>query len=150
MASNEKIVITVQTVISAPIESVWKLWISPDDIKNWNTASDDWHTTHAVNDLRIGGKFNYRMEAKDGSFGFDFWGIYNEIILHKRLLATLGDGRIMEIRFISQNDSTEITESFDAEEENPVEFQKAGWQAILSNFKKYVEHKYLINKLINY
>jgi uncharacterized protein YndB with AHSA1/START domain len=139
MQTEEKIKITVQTTIEAPIEKVWKCFTSPEDIVQWNTASADWHTTHAENDLHIGGKFNSRMEAKDGSFGFDFWGIYNEIILHEKLASTLGDGRTMEVKFISRDNATEVIETFEAENENPVELQRGGWQAILDNLKKHVE-----------
>jgi len=87
---------------------VWKCFTSPEDIVQWNTASADWHTTHAENDLRVGGKFNSRMEAKDGSFGFDFWGIYNEVIQYEKLLSTLGDGRVMEVKFISRNNAPKL------------------------------------------
>jgi len=139
MLTEDKIKITVQTTIEAPIEKVWKCFTGPEDIVQWNTASADWHTTHAENDLRVGGKFNSRMEAKDGSFGFDFWGIYNEIILHEKLVSTLGDGRTMEVKFISIDTNTEVIETFEAENENPIELQRGGWQAILDNLKKHVE-----------
>lgn len=139
MQTEDKVKITVQTTIEAPVEKVWKCFTSPVDIVQWNTASEDWHTTKSENDLRVGGKFNSRMEAKDGSFGFDFWGIYNEIILHEKLASTLGDGRTMEVKFISQNNSTEVIETFEAENQNPVELQRGGWQAILDNLKKHVE-----------
>jgi len=139
MQTEEKIKITVQTTIDAPVEKVWKYFTSPEDIVQWNTASADWHTTNAENDLRVGGKFNSRMEAKDGSFGFDFWGIYNEVIQYEKLVSTLGDGRAMEVKFISLNNITEVIETFEAENENPIELQRGGWQAILDNLKKHVE-----------
>ena len=136
----EKITITIQTTINAPIEKVWKCFTTPEDIVNWNNASDDWHTTSASNELYAGGKFNSRMEAKDGSFGFDFWGIYDEVINHEKLASTLGDGRKLETKFLPLNSkTTEIMESFEAEDENPIDMQRTGWQAILDNFKKYVE-----------
>ncbi|MDD4993290.1 MAG: SRPBCC family protein [Paludibacter sp.] len=139
MQTEEKVKITVQTTIEAPVEKVWKCFTTPENIVQWNTASEDWHTTKSENDLRVGGKFNSHMEAKDGSFGFDFWGIYNEIILHEKLASTLGDGRTMEVKFISQNNSTEVIETFEAENQNPVDLQRGGWQAILDNLKKHVE-----------
>ncbi len=136
----EKTTITIQTTINAPVKKVWKYFTTPEDIVNWNTASDDWHTTSASNELHVGGKYNSRMEAKDGSFGFDFWGIYDEIIPHEKLASTMGDGRKLETKFLSVDvNTTEIIESFETETENPIEMQRTGWQAILDNFKKYVE-----------
>jgi uncharacterized protein YndB with AHSA1/START domain len=131
--------ITVRTNIEAPLEMVWKCFTTPEDIVNWNTASPDWHTVKAENDLQIGGKFNYRMEAKDGSFGFDFWGTYAEIIPNERLTSTLGDGRSMEVLFLSNGNTTEVIETFETENENPVELQLGGWQSILDNLKKYID-----------
>lgn len=131
--------ITVQTSVNAPIEKVWKYFTSPEHITKWNFAADTWHTPKAENDLRVGGKFNYRMEAKDGSFGFDFWGIYNEIITNQRIAFTMGDDRKAEINFINNGNETTLMETFEAETENPVELQQSGWQAILDNFKKHVE-----------
>jgi uncharacterized protein YndB with AHSA1/START domain len=141
MEQGDKVLITVQATINAPIEMVWKNFTTPDDIVNWNSASEDWHTTKAENDLQIGGKFNYRMEAKDGSFGFDFWGIYDEVVHSKKLTSTLGDSRKLVIAFESLENSTKIVEVFEAENENPIELQQGGWQAILDNFKKHVEAK---------
>jgi uncharacterized protein YndB with AHSA1/START domain len=141
MDAIEKIKISVQVTINDTIDNVWKCFTTPEDIINWNTASDDWHTTEATNNLQIGGKFSYRMEAKDGSFGFDFWGIYDEVIHHEKLACTLGDSREMEIKFLPQGNSTKIEEIFDAENENPIEMQREGWQAILDNLKKYIEIK---------
>jgi len=139
MEPNQKTMIAVRATIKAPIVQVWKCWTSPEDIVCWNTASDDWHTTSAVNDLKVGGKFDYRMEAKDGSFGFDFWGIYDKVIAPKVLEITLGDERKMRVTFSPVNSETEVVETFEAESSNPVELQQGGWQAILDNFKKYVE-----------
>ena len=131
--------ITVQTLINAPIEKVWKCFTSPEHITQWNFAADTWHSPKAENDLRVGGKFNYRMEAKDGSFGFDFWGTYSAIVLNQRINYTMGDDRKAEITFVAKGNQTEVIETFEAETENPVELQQGGWQAILNNFKKHAE-----------
>ena len=140
MENNIKI--TVEVSINESIERVWECWTCANDIINWNTASDDWHTIKAENVLIEGGKFNYRMEAKDGSIGFDFWGIHDKIIQNQLIVSTLGDGRKLEVYFIGTEYGTKITETFEAETENPIELQKLGWQEILNNFKKYVEEKY--------
>jgi uncharacterized protein YndB with AHSA1/START domain len=132
-------IITVETTVQTSVEKVWEFWTEPTHITKWNAASDDWHTPHAENDLRVGGKFLSRMEAKDGSFGFDFGGIYDEVLLHKVIAYTLGDGRKVNITFQGQENETEVIVTFDAETENPIEFQQQGWQAILDNFKKYAE-----------
>jgi uncharacterized protein YndB with AHSA1/START domain len=134
-----KTIITVETTVDATINRVWKFWTSPEHIIHWNNASDDWHTPRAENDFRVGGSFLSRMEAKNGSFGFDFAGAYNEIITHELIIYTLFDGRKVHINFTSTINSTTITESFEAENENPIEIQKGGWQSILDNFKRYVE-----------
>jgi uncharacterized protein YndB with AHSA1/START domain len=131
--------ITVEAIINAPVETVWQCWTEPKHIVNWNNASDDWHTTEATNDLKIGGKFSSIMAAKDGSFSFDFWGIYDVVETHKLLAYTLGDGRDVTISFSKNGNQTTVTETFEPEDENSVELQKGGWQAILDNFKKYVE-----------
>ena len=131
--------ITIETVIKAPIEKVWRQWSTPTDIMKWNNANDDWHTPHAENDLRTGGKFISRMEAKDGSFGFDFGGVYDEVEHHKMIAYTMGDGRQVQVSFEADGDQTKVTETFDAETQNSLELQRTGWQAILDNFKKYVE-----------
>ena len=139
MGNVEKL-ITIQVTIDADISKVWDYWSLPEHIKKWNSASSDWHTTISENDLRIGGSFLSRMEAKDGSMGFDFGGVYDEVILNKLIAYTIGDGRKVRINFIETNTGTEIKQSFEAEETNPIEMQKNGWQAILNNFKKYVEN----------
>jgi uncharacterized protein YndB with AHSA1/START domain len=131
--------ITVEALINAPLETVWQCWTQPKHIVNWNNASDDWHTTEATNDLKIGGKFSSIMAAKDGSFSFDFWGIYDAVEIHKLLAYTLGDGRDVTISFSQNGNQTVLTEVFEPEDENTIELQKGGWQAILDNFKKYVE-----------
>lgn len=132
-------VITIEATVNAPIDKVWQYWTAPEHIVNWNSASADWHTTHAENDLRVGGKFNYRMEAKDGSFGFDFEGTYTEVQVNRAIAYSLDDGRHTTILFTETPDGVKVVESFDAEEANPIEMQRAGWQAILDNFKRYVE-----------
>ena len=131
--------ITVQTTVNAPIEKVWKFWTEPVHIIKWNNASDDWHTPRAENDLRVGGKFSARMEAKDGSFGFDFGGDYTNVIEHKIIEYILGDGRKVKIEFSSEGNTTTVVETFDAENTHSAEMQRSGWQAILDNFKKYTE-----------
>ena len=133
--------IEVNTSINFPVEKVWQYWTDPKSIVKWNFASDDWQTTFAENDLQVNGKFNYRMEAKDGSFGFDFWGNYDQIVPFKLLEFTLGDNRKVKVSFISLENKTEVIETFEVENENPIEMQQIGWQSILNNFKKYVESK---------
>lgn len=132
-------IINLNTIVDIPLEKAWELWTEPQHIVNWNYASDDWQTTGAQNDLRAGGKFSYRMEAKDGSFGFDFSGIHKEVKLFKFIDSLLDDGRILQVRFESRDGKTLINEDFEAEMENSVELQRTGWQAILDNFKKYAE-----------
>lgn len=139
MATSEKTTIAVAATVNAPIEKVWEFWTSPQHIVKWNNASSDWHTPKAVNDLKIDGTFNYRMEAKDGSFGFDFEGIYTEIKTSQLIEYTIADGRKVQIVFEALDDETHITETFEAEEVHPLELQQDGWQAILNNFKHYTE-----------
>lgn len=131
--------ITVTATINASVEKVWNYWTLPEHITQWYNASDDWHAPHAENDLQAGGKFTTRMEAKDGSFGFDFGGIYDEVKVHELITYTIGDGRFVSIVFKANGDKTTVTETFEAEDQNPVDMQRAGWQAILDNFKKYTE-----------
>jgi uncharacterized protein YndB with AHSA1/START domain len=132
--------ITVETVVAATIADVWRAWNAPDDIKQWNTASDDWHTTAAAVDLRVGGAFTTRMEAKDGSIGFDFGGTYTKVVEHALLEATFGD-RTLLVEFIPGAGGVLVRETFDAETQNPIELQRQGWQAILNNFARHVEGK---------
>lgn len=131
--------ITIEATVHAPVEEVWKHWNQPEHITKWCHASDDWHAPHAENDLRVGGQFTTRMEAKDGSFGFDFGGVYDEVRTNEFISYTIGDGRKVAITFISQGNDTKVIETFDAEETNSVDMQRAGWQSILDNFKKYSE-----------
>lgn len=135
----EKSPLTVQTTISAPIDQVWSIWTSPDHIVKWNNASDDWHTPKAENDLRVGGKFTYRMEARDGRVGFSFSGIYEEVSPNSRIVYRLEDDRKVIITFEEAEGGVKVAENFDPEDINSIELQQAGWQAILDNFKKYTE-----------
>jgi uncharacterized protein YndB with AHSA1/START domain len=137
---NDDMKITVETTVSAPIEEVWRAWNTPDDIKQWNTASKDWHTTKAAVDLRVDGSFSSRMEAKDGSMGFDFAGTYTRIIDHNLIESNFGD-RVLAVEFITSQDGVTVRETFDAEATHSVEQQRGGWQAILGNFKKHVESR---------
>lgn len=139
METKENTMILVDTIVNAPVETVWRLWTTPENIVKWNYASDDWHSPHAENDLREGGRFNYRMEARDGSMGFDFWGVYQKVIVNKYIEYITGDDRKVKIDFIADGHHTKIAESFEPENTNPVELQRGGWQAILDNFKKYGE-----------
>lgn len=139
MDVNQPIKVTVQAVVQASIEKVWSYWTEPEHITKWNQASEDWHAPRAENNLRAGGTFLTRMEAKDGSVGFDFVGIYDEVEQHKLITYTLGDGRRVEITFENLDGATNVVQTFDAESSHPVEFQQAGWQAIMNNFKQYTE-----------
>ena len=134
MATAQKTIITIQAMINAPVEKVWKLWTGPEHIVNWNYASDDWHTTRAENDLRAGGRFLSRMEARDGSSGFDFSGKYSIVEQHRQIEYILDDGRNVQVIFIPRGNVTTVTEAFEAEHSNSIEMQEAGWQAILDNF----------------
>jgi uncharacterized protein YndB with AHSA1/START domain len=130
--------ITVETTVAAPIEEVWRAWTTPADIKQWNAASDDWHTTAATVDLRVGGAFTSRMEAKDGSFGFDFAGTYTQVVPYKLIECSLGD-RGLVVEFISNGSSVTVRETFDADTGHSIEQQRQGWQAILDRFARHVE-----------
>ena len=130
--------ITVETTVAAPIEDVWRAWTTPEDIKQWNAASDDWHTTAATVDLRVGGAFSSRMEAKDGSMGFDFAGTYTKIVPHELIEFTFGD-RVATVEFIRQGGQVVVRETFDAEETFTAEQQRQGWQAILDRFALHLE-----------
>jgi uncharacterized protein YndB with AHSA1/START domain len=137
--TNAATKITIETTVNAPVEKVWKSWSEPEHITKWCAASDDWHVPKAENDLRTGGTFSTRMEAKDGSFGFDFGGIYDDVKKNELIEYTIGDGRKVQVIFSPSGDKTKIVETFEAEATNPVEMQRGGWQAILDNFKKYTE-----------
>ncbi len=136
---KNKTIITIRALINADIETAWKNWTAPAAIVEWNHASNDWHTTRAENDLRPGGRFESRMEAKDGSFGFDFGGVYDTVRLNEFIEYTLGDERKVTVTFARLDAGTLVPESFEAENTNSIELQETGWQAILNNFKKYTE-----------
>lgn len=131
--------ITVAATIAADIKKVWDYYTKPEHITKWNFADESWHCPAAENDLRVGGKLKSRMEAKDGSFGFDFEAIYDEVVDYKEITYTIADGRQATTDFEDLDGQTQVTINFDAESVNPVDMQQAGWQAILNNFKKYVE-----------
>ncbi|MBK8516746.1 MAG: SRPBCC family protein [Saprospiraceae bacterium] len=135
--SNTKI--TVQATINAEISKVWDYYNNPKHIVNWNFADPSWHCPSAENDMSIGGTYKARMEAKDGSFGFDFEAVYSEITEGKQFIYEFG-GRTATVRFKELGSKTEVTVTFDAENENPIDLQKNGWQAILNNFKNYTEN----------
>ena len=131
--------IKIETTVESDADKVWEYWTNPEHITKWNHASDDWHSPRGINDLREGGRFNIRMEAKDGSSGFDFEGEYTEVVPNQKISYIMDDGRKVEIVFEDLGNKTRVTESFDPESENSLEMQRSGWQAILDNFKKYTE-----------
>ena len=139
MATTNPIQITVENTVNASVEKAWNFYTGTEHITKWNSASDDWHTPSAENDLRTGGKFSSRMEAKDGSMGFDFGGVYDDVKTNQLIAYTMEDGRKAKVNFTAQGNTTTITITFDAETQNSVELQQGGWQAILDNFKKYTE-----------
>lgn len=139
MNTKEKTAITVEATINAPVKKVWKYFSAPEHITQWCQASDDWHAPNADNDLRNDGRFRTTMAAKDGSVSFDFSGVYTDVRINKHIAYTMDDGRTVQIDFEAEGDKTRVTETFEAEGENPVELQREGWQAILNNFKKYTE-----------
>ncbi|MBD3582811.1 SRPBCC family protein [Flavobacterium selenitireducens] len=132
--------VTIKANVKAPIEKVWKYWNDPEHVVKWNNASDDWHTPKAQNDLTVGGKFIYTMAAKDGSFSFDFAGTYSDVTPNKSLAYELEDGRKVTIAFEQDQAEVNIVETFEAENQNPIEMQRDGWQSILDNFKRYTEN----------
>ena len=135
----QKNVITVSTIVNAPVDVVWNSWVEPQHITKWCQASDDWHAPFAENDPKTGGKFKTTMAAKDGSLSFDFEGVYKYVKEKERIEYDIADGRQVTIRFNKNGNGTEIIESFEAEETHPIEMQRSAWQAILDNFKKYTE-----------
>ena len=130
--------VTIEATAPSSVEKVWDAWTKPEHIVQWNFASDDWQCPSASNDLRVGGTYTARMEAKDGSFGFDFEAVYDEVIQHKRISYTMGDGRKATTTFENEGGGTKVITTFDAESQNSIELQQQGWQAILNNFIKYV------------
>jgi uncharacterized protein YndB with AHSA1/START domain len=140
MSDNKTLApITIEAVVNAPIEKVWACWNEPEHITQWCHASDDWHAPFAENDPKTGGKFKTTMAAKDGSFSFDFGGIYDEVKTNESIAYTMEDGRKVSIVFTANGNRTKVVETFDPEKENPIEMQRGGWQAILDNFKKHTE-----------
>ncbi|TWV96772.1 SRPBCC family protein [Chitinophaga pinensis] len=139
MTTQIRTAITIESTIQAPVAKVWDYWNQPEHITQWAFASDDWHAPKAENDLRTGGKFSTTMAAKDGSFSFDFGGEYTDVKEHKLIEYTMGDGRKVSVLFTTIDDATKVVETFEAEDQNPVEMQREGWQTILNNFKKYTE-----------
>jgi uncharacterized protein YndB with AHSA1/START domain len=133
--------ITVETVVKADLNAVWAAWNNPQDIKQWNAASEDWHTTQSTVDLREGGKFSSRMEARDGSAGFDFQGKYTKVVAQKLIEYVMEDGREVRVEFSKGPGGVVVRETFDAESQNKPELQRQGWQAILDNFARHVEAK---------
>ena len=136
-----KTIITIEAIVNKSINQVWEMWTKPEHITQWCFAADDWHCPTSNSDFKVGGKINTRMEAKDGSFGFDFWGIYNEIKPNEKVAITLGDDRKWDTFFYEVDGGVKVIEEFEAENENPIEMQQAGWQMILNNFKKYAENQ---------
>lgn len=133
--------IEIEALVRVPLAKVWDAWNTPADITQWNTAQDDWHTTHSTVDLREGGRFLSRMEAKDGSAGFDFEGTYTRVVPHELIEYRMSDGREVRVEFVERPDGVLVMTAFDAESENPPEMQRDGWQAILDNFGRYAEAK---------
>ncbi|MFC6998463.1 SRPBCC family protein [Rufibacter roseus] len=141
METKDKTTVTVETTIQMPADQVWEFWTKPEHITQWNCATDTWQCPRAENDLTPGGRFLSRMEAKDGSMGFDFSGIYEQVIPNRQLVYRLDDGRLVRVDFSDMGNETKVTENFEVEELNSLDLQRTGWQAILDNFKKYAESK---------
>ena len=131
--------LTVEVIVNAEVAKAWDFFTLPEHVKQWNFAAPEWHCPQAENDLQVGGKFNYRMAAKDGSFAFDFFGVYDVVDMHRYIKYTMGDNRTVEITFSAEGDSTKVTEVFEAEKVNPIELQQQGWQLILNNYKAIVD-----------
>lgn len=131
--------ITIQAVVAADRQKVWACYTQPEHITKWNFATDTWHCPAASNDMRVGGKYLARMEAKDSSFAFDFEAVYNEIVEGEKFTYTMPDNRVVQVSFEQTDDKTRVTLIFDPENENPVDLQRSGWQSILDNFRKYAE-----------
>ncbi len=139
METTQKTVITIEATVKAPVDKVWKYWSEPNHITKWAFASEDWHAPSAENDLRTGGKFSTTMAAKDGSFSFEFGGVYDKVETNKTINYTIGDGRKVMTSFLPSGNETKIVQSFEAEDQNSIDMQRGGWQAILNNFKNYTE-----------
>lgn len=133
--------ITIETQVKAPVETVWAAWTTPADIRQWNAANNDWHTPDARIDLRVGGSFSYRMEAKDGSMGFDFCGEFTAVSEYQTIEFVMDDDRSVRVDFLESDDGVTVRETFEAESENEAELQRQGWQAILHNFARHLESR---------
>ncbi len=133
--------ISIETVVKSDLDTVWLVWNNPEEIKRWNAASEDWHTTESTVDLRVGGTFSSRMEAKDGSMGFDFSGTFSKVIENQLIEYSMADGRSVVIEFSLVENGVKVEETFEAESQNEAEQQRQGWQSILNNFAKHVESK---------
>ena len=131
--------ITIETTVAAPLADVWRAWTTPADITQWNAATPDWHCPAAELDLRAGGSFSYRMEARDGSMGFNFCGTFTQVVPQELIEFSLGDDRIVTVEFVAGDGAVTVRESFTAESEHAAEQQRQGWQAILDNFARHVE-----------
>ncbi len=131
--------VIIQTTVKAPMKTVWKGWLDPKHVEQWNAASDDWHTPKAISDVREGGRFVYTMAAKDESVSFDFTGSFIEIIDYEKIVTQLDDHRMVWVMFENKDDEVIVVQTFEIEDENTEELQRQGWQAILNNFKKYIE-----------
>ncbi|MBI5370846.1 MAG: SRPBCC domain-containing protein [Sphingobacteriales bacterium] len=134
-----KTLVTVEALINAPVRKVWAFFNGPEHVTKWNQASPDWHCPNASSELRPGGKFSFTMAAKDGSFSFDFGGTYREVVPEQKLSIILDDERKWDVLFAANGNQTHVLETFEAEDENPVELQRGGWQSILNSFKQYAE-----------
>ena len=140
METIEKSTVTVEATVNLPVEKVWEFWTKPGHITEWCSPSDDWHAPYAENDLRVGGRFKTTMAARDGSVSFDFEGTYTSVEPHRNIEYTIDDGRKVQISFLPQGNETKLIETFEAEDTNPLEMQRGGWQAILDNFNSFVEN----------
>jgi uncharacterized protein YndB with AHSA1/START domain len=141
MKTAERTKITIEAMVNAAANKAWNVWTNTEDIVKWSTPSPEWGTKKASHELKDGGSFNYRMEANDGSMGFDFGGTFDRVVPGKHLDYTIGDGRKVITTFTEQNGQTHIVQTFEAEDQNTIEMQRGGWQAILNSFKAYVESK---------
>jgi len=143
---STKTMITIEATVASSIDKIWGYWTKPEHIMNWCSASEDWHVPAAENDLRVGGRFNTKMAAKDGSFAFDFGGVYTDVKTLEYIAYKMDDGRNVTISFKPEGNGIKIIESFDPETSNSMAMQEAGWQAILDNFKKYTEGKIVLSE----
>ncbi len=137
--SVNKITIEIDVMVNVSVAKAWAVFTQPEHVVNWNFAHESWHCPKAESDLKVGGRFNYRMDARDGSFGFDFCGTFTKVEAPNHLAFSLDDERLVSVTFSDEKNGTRIVEKFEAETENSIELQREGWQAILNNFKRYAE-----------